>query len=104
ALHPAGGLVVPHQGVAVDLLVVLGGEVDDGVGAGEVELVRLGLGGVPLHRVLGGDLVELGRRDVPVLGLVRQRPGGERGADELVPPRGVLTQRGGGFGGAGRQE
>ena len=84
ALHPARGLAVPDEGVAVDLLVVLGGEVDDRVGAGEGELALVGLGGLPLHRVLGGDLVELGRRDVAVLGLVLQRPGGERRADELA--------------------
>ena len=64
ALTQVGQRLVPEQRVALDLHPVRGGEARDRVGAGEVEDARLALGGIPLHLVLGGDVVEVARERV----------------------------------------
>lgn len=68
-LDPLRQLRVPEEGVAADLDAVLLGKVDDLVGGAEVELALAGLSGIPLHRVLGGDLAEDGLDGVGVLGV-----------------------------------
>src|SRR5690606_30872225 len=65
-LHPVGELVVPDEGVAVDLLAVLLGEGDHAVGRTPVVVSPGGLQGAPLHLVAGGDTAELPRRDLGV--------------------------------------
>ena len=105
ALDPLRRLAVPQQRVAVDDLVVGGGVGDDAVGLGEVVGVGLRVDGVPLHRVLGGHLVELRRGEAAVRGVLPRGAGRrvvaeQRGvggvADELVPGHG--PQRTGGLG------
>ena len=59
-LDPVGELRVPDKSVATDELAVLGGEVDEVVTTVEVEVAVGGLGGIPLHAVLRGDLTEVG--------------------------------------------
>src|SRR5690606_2509366 len=54
-LHPARLLGVPGERVAADPLAVLDGPVVDPVAVAEVELPAVGLQGVDLHLVLGGD-------------------------------------------------
>lgn len=60
---PARELTVPAEGVTSDRLVVGRGPVDEVVGAGKVEVALGGLGGVPLHAVLGRDLTKVGLDD-----------------------------------------
>lgn len=66
-VNPLRKLGVPDESVTSDLEAVLGGKVDDLVAAAKVELALLRLGGIPLHRVLGGDLTEVGLDDGVVL-------------------------------------
>src|SRR5690606_17268051 len=62
ALHPPRELVVPHEGVPLDLHAVALREGRDLIARGEVEPPRRGLVVGPLHLVLGGHVVELARR------------------------------------------
>jgi hypothetical protein len=57
---PAGQLAVPAQSVTADRLVVCGGPVDQVIAAGKVEIALGGLGGIPLHAVLGRHLAKVG--------------------------------------------
>ena len=66
-LNPLRQLRVPEKGMTSDFEAVLLGKVDDLVGASKVELATLGLGGIPLHTVLGGDLSKVGLDDGIVL-------------------------------------
>jgi hypothetical protein len=53
--NPCGKLTVPHQVVAVDLLLVCLGPVTVAVGIIESEVVTAGLNDFPLHSVLRGE-------------------------------------------------
>lgn len=63
---PAGQLAVPHKSVTTDGLSVCLRKADQGIGVAEAEAILRGLGGIPLHGVLGADLAELGLDDVRV--------------------------------------
>lgn len=54
---------MPAKIVATDKLAVLLGKVDEVVTAGEGENTLLGFGGIPLHRVLWGELTKVGLDD-----------------------------------------
>ena len=69
-IHPGADLAVPHQGVATHLDAVGAAEVGDLVGVLPVELTLLGLGRLELHRVLGGDAVELTQDDLDLVGIL----------------------------------
>ena len=58
---PVGRLVVPHQRVANELESVLFTKLDEGIGRAEVVAIRpfVRMNVLPLHVVLGGDLIEL---------------------------------------------
>ena len=57
--EPVGVLVVPHEGMAPHGHPVVFGEVDEAIRRLEIERVGVGAEVIPLHRVLGGDGVEL---------------------------------------------
>ena len=63
AVDPGSQLGVPDQSVAADGDAGLLGEVGEEVSASKVELALVGLEGIPLHAVLGGDLAEVGLDD-----------------------------------------
>jgi hypothetical protein len=82
-LNPLGELRVPEEGVATHLLAILGGKVDNLIGAVEVELrmeseldfpsddttylSTVGLSSIPLQAVLGRELTEISLDDGSVL-------------------------------------
>lgn len=66
-VNPLRKLRVPDKSVTSDLEAALGGKVDNLISTGEVEPARLGLGGIPLHAILGSDLTEIGPNDGVVL-------------------------------------
>lgn len=66
-LNPLRQLRVPKKGMTSNLETVLLGKGDNLVGASKVELATLGLSGIPLHAVLGGDLPKVGLDDGIVL-------------------------------------
>lgn len=112
--HPARELRVPHQSVAADRLVVLLRPIDEVVGAAVAHGAARGLGGVPLHRVLRGELAKVGLDDASVLRVGQGALVGARtevelalGLDQLVDARMGLASNelgGGREGGQGRQE
>ena len=61
---PGRQLRVPHERVTTDELAVALGPVDDSIGTAELEVTTRRLSGIELHRVLGGDLAEVGLCDV----------------------------------------
>ena len=61
---PGRQLRVPHERVTTDELAVALGPVDDSIGTAELEVATRRLSGIELHRVLGGDLTEVGLCDV----------------------------------------
>ena len=74
---------MPHQRVTLYFHAVCLGEHHDAIAVGVIEPILGRLGGVPLHLVLGRDIVELGAGDVRVHRLA-EMTGAERGADELA--------------------
>jgi hypothetical protein len=60
---PARELRVPDESVTTDELAVGRGPVDQTVGSAELEVATRRLSGIELHRVLGGDLTEVGLCD-----------------------------------------
>jgi hypothetical protein len=64
---PGRQLRVPNERVTADELAVALGPVDDSVGTSELEVATRRLSGIELHRVLGGDLAEVGLCDVAVV-------------------------------------
>lgn len=56
AAHPRRQLRMPAERMAPDGLVVLHRPVHEIIRSGKVEGIVAGLGGIPLHRVLGGHL------------------------------------------------
>ena len=68
-VHPGADLAVPHQGVAAELDAVPAAEVCDAVGILPAEDALLGLRGLGLHRVLGGDAVEFAEDDGDLAGI-----------------------------------
>ena len=66
---PVGELAVPDKGVTTDLLAVGLSPVDEPVGTVEVEVATGRLSGIELHRVLGGDLAEVGLGSVVDVGV-----------------------------------
>jgi hypothetical protein len=61
---PCRQLAVPDKSVTTDQLVVGLGEVDEVVSSAELEVATRRLSGIPLHRVLGCDLAEVGLHQV----------------------------------------
>jgi hypothetical protein len=61
---PARKLRVPDKSVTTDELAVGGGPVHESIGSAELEVTTRRLSGIELHRVLGGDLTEVGLCDV----------------------------------------
>jgi hypothetical protein len=64
---PGRQLRVPNERVTTDELAVALGPVDDSIGTSELEVATRRLSGIELHRVLGGDLAEVGLCDVAVV-------------------------------------
>jgi hypothetical protein len=62
--HPARQLAVPHQGMASHLLPILCRKVGYLIGTVEAELTPVGLGGIPLHSILGCDGTKFGLDDI----------------------------------------
>jgi hypothetical protein len=79
--YPGRQLRVPDEGVAVNLEVVLLGVFSVSVGIRESEVVARWLNGLPLHRVLGSEGVEVGLDDLALTGLVAES---QSRADEVA--------------------
>lgn len=62
--YPGGKLRVPNKSVTADELAVARGPVDKGISTTELEVTTRRLSGIELHRILGGDLTEVGLCDV----------------------------------------
>ena len=84
---PRGQLRVPDGGVATDELAVVLGKLDRLVGSAKVEVAARGLGGIPLHRVLAGDLAKVGLDDGSVLAAVESV--GVSGSTKVLPALGL---------------
>ena len=93
-VHPGADLAVPHEGVAAHLDAVLAAEVRDLVGVLPVELALAGLGGLGLHRVLGGDAVEFAEDDLDLV-RIRDVPVVDGDTDLEIVLIGVLQAVGG---------
>ena len=76
--NPAGKLAVPNKSVAAKLHATRGSGVGVLVGGSPVELAAIGLDGLPLHGVLGGERAEfaLGVENGVLLGVTADSDGG----------------------------
>ena len=105
ALHPAGQLAVPDERVPPHLHAPRPGVPDELVGGGVVERVAGRLGRLPLHLVLGRELVELAVERLDVRRFAHVALGGGGAEDAAGGGRRVLQgARGGGGGRAGHQQ
>ena len=80
--HPWRDRAVPDERMSFDPHAVGLSVADDGIAGAEVVVVARVLDRVPLHLVLGGQIVEVSTEDAAVTP-IRQQPGLHRRADEL---------------------
>lgn len=67
--HPGGVAFMPTEGVATYFLVMLGRNIDKGIGETEVVLLRLFADVMTLHRASGNEQVEVLSMNLTVGGI-----------------------------------